>query len=66
MIYIYILYYFLKDNMATYTQHLKNVYRLDTVALVIILATKEAEMERITVQGQSRQKVHETPISTND
>jgi hypothetical protein len=33
----------------------------------IILATQEAEVGKIMVQGQSGQKVHETsPISTND
>jgi hypothetical protein len=31
----------------------------------IILDTWEAEIRRIVVSGQARQKVHETPISTN-
>jgi hypothetical protein len=31
----------------------------------ITLATQEAEMRKITVGSQPRQKVSETPISTN-
>jgi hypothetical protein len=31
----------------------------------VILATWEAEIGRITIQGHPRQKGHETPISTN-
>jgi hypothetical protein len=32
----------------------------------VILATEKAEIRRITVQGQLRYKVSETPISTNE
>jgi hypothetical protein len=31
----------------------------------IIAATQKVDIRRITVQGQYRQKVSETPISTN-
>jgi hypothetical protein len=30
----------------------------------VILATWEAEIERISIQGQARQKIHETPTTT--
>jgi hypothetical protein len=33
--------------------------------MTVISATQEAEIGRTTVQGQLRQKVCETPISTN-
>jgi hypothetical protein len=35
-------------------------------SLYIILATWKTKTGRISVQGQPRQKVHKTPISTND
>jgi hypothetical protein len=53
------------DSKCNYT-FLKGQQAWHQFLMLVILAPWEAEIRRIVVQGQLRQRVHKTPISKNN